>query len=82
MQIFTSYRIKDTIEKNCPKNTFLTLILTQKPIAEFFRQIAEFFLRNGGRVSSGAGNSVAELKSSGAAVSVRRKGLLLTLSQR
>ena len=71
-----------SVEKNCPKNTFLTLILTPKPIAEFFRQIAEFFLRNGGRVSSGPGNSVAELKSSGAAVSVRRKGLLLTLSQR
>ena len=32
-----------SVEKIAQKNTFLTLILTQKPIAELFRQIAEFF---------------------------------------
>ena len=38
----------------------MTLILTQKSIAEYFRQIAEYFLRNGGRVSSGPDNSRQE----------------------
>ena len=46
------------IWKILPKYAFFTLILTQKLVADIFRQIAEFFGRNGGGVSSGPGNSV------------------------